>query len=540
MASGIQSSLLSAREKALLGQYDDALTFFDGVVADVQVLLRTCDSKDKAQWLMFKEKVQEEATLVKDISSVVTCFKDQPGRVNERGGNVSRRNDAEAAQVFSDKDVNSFPSRQPAQKQAVPRARAAEQSSEQRQEQLPSWASKRAVDARPAVVHAPRAAAPTAPAGRGAHAQVSIKAGVGGYGDAGANPAPVASRRRDAKKDEDKPWRVGMKKANDEEEDGRRDRKFAYAPVDKDLVDMLEREILDTNPQIKWDSIAGLDDAKRLLHEAAILPVWMPQFFQGIRRPWRGVLMFGPPGTGKTLLAKAVATESGTTFFNVSSSTLASKYRGEAERMVRLLFDMARAYAPATIFIDEVDSMCSARGAASEHEASRRVKSEFLTQIEGLSSSKQEADEDSPTKSNVVMVLAATNFPWDLDEAMRRRLEKRIYIPLPDETTRRQLFEISVADVEVDGTVDVNVLAKATEGYSGADISNICRDAAMMSMRRAIAGKRPEEIRNMSKTDVLHPISQEDFESALAKISRSVGKTDIEKYEKWREEFGAQ
>ncbi len=105
----------------------------------------------------------------------------------------------------------------------------------------------------------------------------------------------------------------------------------------------------------------------------------------------------------------------------------------------------------------------------------RRVKSEFLTQIEGLSSSKQEADEDSPTKSNVVMVLAATNFPWDLDEAMRRRLEKRIYIPLPDETTRRQLFEISVADVEVDSTVDVNALAKATEGYSGADISNICR-----------------------------------------------------------------
>jgi len=139
MASGIQSSLLSAREKALLGQYDDALTFFDGVVADVQVLLRSCDPKDKAQWLMFKEKVQEEATLVKDISSVVTCFKDQPGRVSERGGNASRRPEAEAAQVFSDKDVNSFPSRPQIQKQsapapaAVPRiARVAEQNAEQR------------------------------------------------------------------------------------------------------------------------------------------------------------------------------------------------------------------------------------------------------------------------------------------------------------------------------------------------------------------------------------------------------------------------
>ena len=139
MASGIQSSLLSAREKALLGQYDDALTFFDGVVADVQVLLRSCDPKDKAQWLMFKEKVQEEATLVKDISSVVTCFKDQPGRVSERGGNASRRPEAEAPQVFSDKDVNSFPSRPQVQKQSAPApaalpriARVAEQNAEQR------------------------------------------------------------------------------------------------------------------------------------------------------------------------------------------------------------------------------------------------------------------------------------------------------------------------------------------------------------------------------------------------------------------------
>jgi len=253
------------------------------------------------------------------------------------------------------------------------------------------------------------------------------------------------------------------------------------------------------------------------------------------------------------MLAKAIASECRTTFFNVSASSLGSKYRGESEKMVRLLFEMARYYAPSTIFFDEIDAIAGARGSEGEHEASRRVKTELMVQMDGVSSAAAEdngesgeEEENGPGKRTVI-VLAATNRPWDLDEALRRRLEKRIYIPLPSASGRAELFRINMHDIELDNDVDLQKLAELSEDYSGADIACVCRDASMMSMRRLMSDVRAKGIgldamqrELMENKAVLNTaVTQEDFLLALKKVSKSVGKADLETYQKWMDEFGS-
>lgn len=296
------------------------------------------------------------------------------------------------------------------------------------------------------------------------------------------------------------------------------------------LVETLERDILQRNPDVRWRDVVGLDDAKAVLQEAMVLPLVMPDYFKGIRRPWKGILLTGPPGTGKTLLARAVATECRTTFFNVSSATLTSKYRGDSEKLVRLLFDMAAFHAPSTIFLDEVDSLCAMRGADSEHEASRRFKAELLIQMDGLAA--------AFNRDKVIMVLAATNHPWDIDEAFRRRFEKRIYIGLPDESTRVQLLKQSLRDVVLGPDVNLEDLAIRLDGYSGSDICNLCRDAAMMTMRKKIVGKSPDQIRRLKRSELEAPVTASDLQHAAEKTRRTVTQSDVQRYTSWMQRHG--
>lgn len=240
----------------------------------------------------------------------------------------------------------------------------------------------------------------------------------------------------------------------------------------KKMKGALAGSILTEKPNVKWDDVAGLEGAKDALKEAVILPARFPQLFTGKRRPWKGILLYGPPGTGKSYLAKAVATEAQSTFFSVSSSDLVSKWQGESERLVRSLFEMARDNTPAIIFIDEIDSLCGSRSEG-ENDSARRIKTEFLVQMDGVGK-----------KHTGVLMLGATNTPWEIDAAMRRRFEKRVYIPLPERPARARMFKIHLGDTPNNLTdADFEELGELSEGFSGSDIGVAVREALMEPLR---------------------------------------------------------
>ncbi|BES93995.1 Katanin p60 ATPase-containing subunit [Nesidiocoris tenuis] len=513
-----------AREMAVMGNYETSGVYFMGVIQDIHRLLLTItDESRRSKWQLLLHQVAKEHEMLQSTVSTLQMFK-RGDPTNRPIGPVARRASPfeEPTRDGNGIGINWFGTPRDPDVWSPPPARDPD-----------VWPAPTPADHNRNTTNKRinRKVEPVRPGTKNAKSNTLSRRNESKIGNKKNDDKTHPSSKKEANGNHNE--KIDKEKDN-KDSDGQDERKFdPSGAYDQDLVDMLERDIVQKNPNIRWDDIADLHEAKRLLEEAVVLPMWMPDFFRGIRRPWKGVLMVGPPGTGKTMLAKAVATECGTTFFNVSSSTLTSKYRGESEKLVRLLFEMARFYAPSTIFIDEIDSLCSRRGTESEHEASRRVKSELLVQMDGISSS----SEDGPGK--VVMVLAATNFPWDIDEALRRRLEKRIYIPLPNSEGREALLRINLREVQVEPNLDMSDIAARLKGYSGADITNVCRDAAMMVMRRKIQGLRPEQIKQLAKEDLDLPVSKKDFIEAIAKCNKSVSKEDLDKYEKWMAEFGS-
>mmetsp|Transcript_29334 Transcript_29334/g.51489 ORF Transcript_29334/g.51489 Transcript_29334/m.51489 type:complete len:291 (-) Transcript_29334:70-942(-) len=280
--------------------------------------------------------------------------------------------------------------------------------------------------------------------------------------------------------------------------------------------------MMDKNPQVKWDDIAGLQFAKKCVQEIVVWPMLRPDLFKGLRGPPKGLLLFGPPGTGKTLIGKAIASESNAKFFAISASSLTSKWHGEGEKLVRTLFAVARYHQPSVIFVDEIDSLLSQRSEG-EFEATRRIKTEFLVQLDGAATNSQDR----------ILLVGATNRPQELDEAARRRMVKRLYIPLPDPAARRDLLlRLLSSEKKQLSEPEIADIVEKTKGYSGADLHALSGEAAMGPMREI------SDIRNVAETNV-RPINVSDYYKGLKQVRASVHVSELKHYIEWNRKYGS-
>ncbi|XP_048535895.1 uncharacterized protein LOC125514603 isoform X2 [Triticum urartu] len=281
---------------------------------------------------------------------------------------------------------------------------------------------------------------------------------------------------------------------------------------------------------VKFDDIGALEDVKRTLDELVALPMRRPELFShgNLLRPCKGVLLFGPPGTGKTLLAKALATEAGANFISITGSTLTSKWFGDAEKLTKALFSFASRLAPVIIFVDEVDSLLGARGGALEHEATRKMRNEFMAAWDGLRSKENQR----------ILILGATNRPFDLDDAVIRRLPRRIYVGLPDAENRKKILKILLAKENLESDFKFDELANATEGYSGSDLKNLCIASAYRPVQELLEEEKKGRV--SSNSTHLRPLVLDDFIQAKAKVSPSISHnaTSMNELRKWNEQYG--
>ncbi|XP_039065269.1 uncharacterized protein LOC120210639 [Hibiscus syriacus] len=326
--------------------------------------------------------------------------------------------------------------------------------------------------------------------------------------------------------------------------------KVAEVPPDNEFEKRIRPEVIPPNEiGMTFADIGALDETKESLQELVMLPLRRPDLFNGgLLKPCRGILLFGPPGTGKTMLAKAIANEAGASFINVSMSTITSKWFGEDEKNVRALFTLAAKVAPTIIFVDEVDSMLGQRTRVGEHEAMRKIKNEFMAHWDGLLTKSGER----------ILVLAATNRPFDLDEAIIRRFERRIMVGLPSTESREKILRTLLAKEKVED-LDYKELATMTEGYSGSDLKNLCVMAAYRPVRELIQHERLKDLKkrreagqsfqdalgtkeeNMKEGAItLRPLNMEDMREAKNQVAASFASEGsvMSELKQWNELYG--
>ncbi|XP_041017130.1 uncharacterized protein LOC121259565 isoform X1 [Juglans microcarpa x Juglans regia] len=292
---------------------------------------------------------------------------------------------------------------------------------------------------------------------------------------------------------------------------------------------------------VTFDNIGALENVKDTLKELVMLPLQRPELFcRGqLTKPCKGILLFGPPGTGKTMLAKAVATEAGANFINISMSSITSKWFGEGEKYVKAVFSLASKIAPSVVFVDEVDSMLGRRENPGEHEAMRKMKNEFMVNWDGLRTKDKER----------VLVLAATNRPFDLDEAVIRRLPRRLMVNLPDAPNREKIVRVILAKEELSPDVDLEAIANMTDGYSGSDLKNLCVTAAHCPIREILEKEKKEKNAALAENrplPALHSsadvrsLKMEDFKYAHEQVCASVSSesTNMNELLQWNDLYG--
>jgi SpoVK/Ycf46/Vps4 family AAA+-type ATPase len=295
--------------------------------------------------------------------------------------------------------------------------------------------------------------------------------------------------------------------------------------------DSMEDLILKEKPDVKWNDVIGLDDAKNALRESIVYPSKRPDLFP---LGWpRGMLLYGPPGTGKTMLAAATAHELDGYFIVVDAASMMSKWLGEAEKNVSKLFSMARGYCekerkPVILFIDEVDSLLGERN--SEVGGEIRAKNQFLSEMDGV---------NGKGKDIMMYVIGATNKPWSLDSPFLRRFQKRIYVSLPSTAAREKLFDLYTSPLRKNPRVNSLTLAKQFDGYSASDIKDVCQGAQLQIVNELF--KSPDYHEPIAGEISSQPreLTMVDFKNIKIKRRPSVSTEMVRAYHKWSEQFGA-